>query len=388
MGNRTKGIFNRDITVRPRPKTPVAAPDAPVVAQPTENRTEGIFKRDPQTTTQTQTSTEPNQGFWAWMNKTYHPSVSQVGRAALDDVSFGFADPIRSKLTGENVDDLRKQSADAQAAMGPAGYVMNAATYALPGLGEGKAFVAAPAKILGAVTKRLAPYIGRYGAAGTEAAAVNAISTAGHEVANPNGPNFTGIDPYHVAWNSALGFPLGVGGQALGDTVAAGSRPVLDWMTRKGGRSSEQWPSDWRQRAATGDATLQPDIQAAQTLTPPGPTRDALGDLNTALRQSTAPGPGARALQAGALAGGSWAGFSHLNSLLEGFGGAGLGTLLADRVVGPLASGVNTIDRNINVGQAFDRLYPMYTGARPPTTDMSAWAPFIRQSVIGGDDQR
>jgi hypothetical protein len=52
----------------------------------------------------------------------------------------------------------------------------------------------------------------------------------------------------------------------------------------------------------------------------------------------------------------------------------------------PGAKAINTVDRNINVGQALDQLYPaLYGPQKTPALDTSGWANAIRQLSIGGE---
>ena len=158
-----------------------------------------------------------------WVTKTYSPNASDVGRAALDDVTFGFADPTRAYLTGENVADLRARTADSQAALGPMGAVINAGTYALPG--------GVVAKGLGAVGKagKVAGALGRYGAGAVEGGAASGTSSLGHQVGEH-------VDPLKIAEDTAKGAAFGVGGQIIGDAAAAAARNVSNYVRGSPGR--------------------------------------------------------------------------------------------------------------------------------------------------------
>jgi hypothetical protein len=311
-----------------------------------------------------------------WLTKTYSPSASQVGSAALDDVSFGTADYLQSRLTGENVGNIRARTADAQAALGPMGPVVNALTYAIPGGGEAKlAFT--PGKYLGKAAQAAAPYIGRYGAAAAEGGTAAAASSIGHQVGDPNG-----IDALKVAKDTGFGVAGGALAQSVGDAAAATGRPIVDLITGKDGRSSEAW--NWRTRAASGDPTLPSDVANQQVFRASNdPAQPALANLQTALSQSTDPGAGFNAVaSATGLATGAAGmdkGMDWVSALVPG-GVAGAATKYMGE---PLARGINTIDRNINVGQALDQTYPaLYPNAS--TTDTSGWANALRQGWIGG----
>jgi hypothetical protein len=78
------------------------------------------------------------QSWRDWATKAYSPTGTDYSNAALDDLSMGSADYGQSKLTGENIDAIRARTARSQAALGPMGPIVNAATY-----------VAGPGKILG-----------------------------------------------------------------------------------------------------------------------------------------------------------------------------------------------------------------------------------------------
>jgi hypothetical protein len=310
-----------------------------------------------------------------WVTKTYSPTFSDAGRAALDDVSFGTADYARSKLTGENIDDLRARTADSQAAMGPMGPVVNALTYAVPGAGVAKGLEAA--NMAGKVAAR----VGRYGAGALEGATTNAASSVGHQAGGY-------IDPLKVAKDAGAGAAFGVGGQVVGDASAAAVRNISNYVRGSPGRSGEAW--DWRARAASGDPTLQSDVAISRaTLPADHPAQGPLAKTQDALAQSTDPG-----MVAHATTGlGSWA--------AARYGGGGEVTQAILGAAGPFASKyfvnkpaqmINTADRNINVGQSMDQLYPaLYgpqtspTGAPRPALDTSGWANAVRQGAIGGE---
>jgi hypothetical protein len=307
-----------------------------------------------------------------WVTKTYSPSASQVGRAALDDVSFGTADYARSKLTGENIADLRAQTEDAQTAMGPMGPVVNAATYIIPGTGVAKGL-----KAVGAAGK-VAGALGRYGVAALEGGTANAASSVGHQAGGY-------IDPLKVAKDTATGTVFGVGGQAAGDAAAAAMRNVSNYVRGSPGRGGEKW--DMRTRAAEGDPTLPGDVGLYQkTLASDDPAQPALARTQAALNQSVEPGRMADAVYAGTGALGAAFGAPPDYALLGGIGGLTAGGVTRYTLGAPGAKAINTIDRNINVGQALDQLYPaLYGPQKNPALDTSGWADAVRQFAIGGE---
>jgi hypothetical protein len=314
-----------------------------------------------------------------WLTKTYSPSASQVGSAALDDVSFGTADAIQSKITGENVGNIRARTADAQAALGPMGPVVNALTYAVPGTGELK-FAVTPGRLIHSAAELA--NAGRYGTAAVEGGTAAALSSAGHQAGDPNG-----IDALKVAKDAGWGAAGGTVMQGLGDVTAPVAQKVGNWATGKPGTSSEQWSSNpqdnWRARAAAGDPTLQGDIAVSQaTLPPDHPAQPALAKVQGALAQPTDPGNVAHAVTgAGAWYGSKLLGGDELTQLAAG----GISPFASKYFVNKPAQMINTVDRNINVGQSMDQLYPALTNNPASTTDTSGWANALRQGWIGGE---
>ena len=285
-----------------------------------------------------------------WFTKTYDPSVKQVGTAALDDFSFGGADWAQSKYTGENIADIRARTADAQAALGPMGPIINAATYMAPGLGESKLAFAVPGRLISKGAQKLAPTIGRYGAAAAEGGTATGLSSAVHQ----GGADTFDIDK--VIKDTAKGVALGVAGQGLGDVTAPAVQRVADYVSGKPGRGAEQW--DWRTRAAAGDPILPAEVAVQQAVLPADhPAQPALSKVQGALAQSTQPG-----LVADAATG---AGGFGVNYALGGADNAAANWLstagpaaFSRFGVNPVARTVNQFDRNLNVGQSLDQLYP------------------------------
>jgi hypothetical protein len=303
-----------------------------------------------------------------WATKTYSPTVAQGGRAALDDVSFGGADWARSKLTGENIADLRAQTADAQAALGPMGPIVNAATYMAPG---------APGRLISKGAGKLASVVGRYGAAAAEGGAASGLSSAVHQ----GGSDTFDIDK--VIKDTAKGVALGTAAQGVGDVTAPAVQRVGDYVTGKPGTASEQW--DWRTRAAAGDPTLPNDVNLQQAASPPNdPAQPGLAKLQGALAQPTEPGSVADAATAGAGFGVNYA-LGGADNPVANWVSAGLPALYSRFGGNPAARAINTYDRNINVGQALDQLYPaLYPKQGASTTNVSGWADSLRDLTTGG----
>ena len=314
-----------------------------------------------------------------WVTKTYSPTATDFGNSALDDISFGGADYAQSKLTGENLQDIRARTANSQAAMGPMGPVLNAATYAVPGGGEAK-LLATPGKFIGKGAQLLAPKIGRYGAAAAEGGTASALSSIGHQAGDPNG-----IDALKVAKDTGKGIAGGVVFQGLGDVTAPAIQRVGNYVTGKPGTGAEQW--DWRTRAAAGDPTLPAEVATQQAVLPADhPAQPALAQTRGALAQTTDPGYAAHLTQGLVGAGAAKLGVGdHIDPFLSMAGTGGIGALTSKVVGNPVATAINTFDRNTNLGQSFDQLYPALTGNKASTTDTSGWANALRQGWIGGE---
>jgi hypothetical protein len=312
-----------------------------------------------------------------WATKTYYPTMKDVGSAALDDVSFGTADLGQAAAIGESVDAIRKRTAASQAALGPMGPVINALTYAVPGLGEAKA-VAVPGRAISALAKATRPALGRYGAAAAEGGAANAASSIGHQVGGENG-----IDWSKVGIDTATGAAVGPVAQTVGDVTAPTVRRVADYVSGKPGRAAgAPWWEDLRHRSLAGE-NITPDLSRVQQTLRPGSAGDrAIQDVSDAAAASIEPGwmsKGARAATTlgaggyGLLKSGGWGG-------LAGMAGADrFNAALTD----PIARFVNRADRKINVNQAFDQFYPAMRDS-PVTTNVEPWADALRQLSIGG----
>ena len=314
-----------------------------------------------------------------WVTKTYAPTPQDYGNAALDDVSFGTADLAQSGVTGENLQDIRARTANSQAALGPMGPIVNAMTYAIPGGGEVKA-LATPGKFIGKAAQSLAPKIGRYGAAAAEGGTASALSSIGHQAGNPDG-----IDALQVAKDTAKGAAGGVLFQGAGDVTAPAIQRVGTYVTGKPGTGAEQW--DWRTRAAAGDPTLPAEVATQQAVLPADhPAQPALAKVQGALAQTTDPGYAAHLTQGLVGAGAAKLGVGdHIDPFLSMAGAGSVGALTSKLVGNPAATAINTFDRNTNLGQSFDQLYPALTGNKAAVTDTSGWANALRQGWAGGE---
>jgi hypothetical protein len=99
------------------------------------------------------------------------------------------------------------------------------------------------------------------------------------------------------------------------------------------------------------------------------------------LGQSTAPGYVAGGVKNAAAAAAGGLGLQG-QGWLGGLFGASTAKQLAPWIVDPVARGINTVDRRINVNRAIDELYPAM-GANRVTTNVEPWADAIRQWSIG-----
>jgi hypothetical protein len=128
-------------------------------------------------------------------------------------------------------------------------------------------------------------------------------------------------------------------------------------------------------------------VRRQQTFRAPNdPAQPGLAKLQSALSQSVEPGAGANAIYGATGIAGGYLGVPHDYALLGGIGGLTAGGLTKQAFGAPGARVINTVDRNINVGQSLDQLYPaLYGPQSPPALDTSGWADAIRQLSIGGE---
>lgn len=246
-------------------------------------------------------------------------------------------------------------------------------------------YMAGPGKVLGPLAGKLAPVAGRYGAAATEGVAANAVDEFGNQVGSNQPVNYWDTGKHILA-----GAPASIVGQGVGDLTAPIIRRVSNYAAGLPGRAAEQW--DWRglppdQAQARIDDYRQ--MAPPASVAPGTPADKALTDTSNALAQSTDPGLVAHATQGIGTAAAAKFGLSpYLDPAghLAEMAGLGSGGAISAFGVNPIARGVNTIDKNINTGQAFDRLYPALTGQQS-TVDTTGWANALRQGWIGQQSQ-
>ena len=289
-----------------------------------------------------------------------------TGKAGELARSFGISN------TTPSVAQLRAETKQDRADVGP---VVSA-------LADTAGYMTGVGKVLGPAAGKLAPVAGRYGAAAVEGAAANAIDVAGSHLGSDQPLNLWDAGKHIVAGGVA-----GVAGQGVGDLTAPVIRRVGNFVQGLPGRGGEQW--DWR-TAADPQAKIDDYRVAAPpaSVAPGSPQDKALADTSKALAQSTDPGMVAHlATGAGTTAAAKFGLTPYLDSIsglaeAGGFGAGGVSALVGN----PIARGINTVDKNINVGQSFDKLYPALTG-QPSTVDTSNWANLLRQGWIGQQAQ-
>ena len=268
-----------------------------------------------------------------------------------------------------NVAQLRAETKQDRTDVGPVATAL--ADTAGYGMGVGK--------LLGPLAGETAPLVGRYGAAAVEGAGANAVDVFG---------NHLGSDQQLNLWDAGKHIAAGgVAGQGVGDLTAPVIRRVGNYVQGLPGRGAEQW--DWRTAADPQAKIDEYRAAAPPTSVAPGTQADkALTDTSKALSQSTEPGIGAHiATGVGTTAAAKFGLAPYLDQIsglaeASGFGAGGVSALVGN----PIATGINRIDKNINVGQSFDRLYPALTGQQS-TVDTSGWADAIRQGWIGQQAQ-
>jgi hypothetical protein len=321
-----------------------------------------------------------------WMTKTYSPTAYDVGTSALDDVSMGSADWLQSKATGEDVGKIRARTADAQAAMGPAGPLLNAVTYAVPGGGEAKALNVAraltPGKYLGKAAEVASPYIGKYGAAATEGAIASGASSAGHQLGSDDDLSTIAEN---VGEDMTKGAVFGVGGQAVGrglqrvgDTGAV--RRVADYVKGNPGRAEDPYFGSIRTASNMG-ADVGNDLINEIVQRPQGdPMQPGLSSAYTASQQSVEPGPMAKATANAARYGAKMAEVHALGPvgwLMDSPGN------WIQRKVENAAVNSNLRARNAAVQGGLDQAAA--TGPQGPLTyDTRSWPRAWSQFAIGG----
>ena len=298
------------------------------------------------------------QSWRDWATKTYSPTATDYGNAALDDVSMGSADYMQAGYGGEDVDKIRQRTAASQAALGPMGPIVNAATY-----------VAGPGKILGplaAIGKGAKAGVGAVRAA-IEGGAAGAISSEGHDLGGDKSPTERAWDATKQGAKSAA---LGVTGNLAGHGAVKVFQPAFDAAQGAPGRVNDPIFSELR-KASTRGENISPDVQWFQ---------DTYGhDMSPVLdAQKTGTGPATNLTRMASNLAGKWAA-THIPgvgqmSLFSNTPGE-LGEAAHDAVVNRI--------RNYTTQKAFDQVYPNVAGS-PLHADTSGWKSAIRQGFIGG----
>jgi hypothetical protein len=298
------------------------------------------------------------QSWRDWATKTYSPTATDYGNAALDDVSMGSADYGQSKLTGENVAAIRARTAASQAALGPMGPIVNAATY-----------VAGPGKILGplaAIGKGAKAGV-KAGRAGVEAFGAGAASSEGHDLGSDKDQTTRAWD---AAKEGAETVPFGVAGNWAGRGTAKVFQSGFDSAQGAPGRAGDPWFGDMRKASAQGQ-DISPAVQQFQQDTgyDMSPVTDAQKIGTGPLTDLTRKG----ANLAGRVAATHVPGVGQMSWFSSKPGE--LGEWAHDKVVDRI--------RNYATQKAFDQVYPNVAGS-PLHADTSGWSNAIRQGFIGG----
>ena len=296
------------------------------------------------------------QSWRDWATKTYSPTATDYGNAALDDVSMGSADYGQSKLTGENVAAIRARTAASQAALGPMGPIVNAATY-----------VAGPGKILGplaAIGKGAKAGV-KAVRAGVEAFGAGAASSEGHDLGSDKDQTTRAVD---AAKEGLETVPFGVAGNWAGRGTAKVFQSGFDSAQGAPGRAGDPWFGDMRKASARGE-DISPAVQQFQ--------QDTGYDMSPVLdAQKIGTGPITDLTRKGAnLAGRVVAGKLQPLTYFSSKPGE-LGEWAHDKVVDRI--------RNYSTQNAFDQVYPNVAGS-PLHADTSGWERAIRQGMIGAN---
>ena len=320
-----------------------------------------------------------------WATKTYSPSMTDVGNAALDDVSMGTADWAQSKATGQDLDTIRQRTAASQKALGPMGPILNAATYVIPGTGEGK--IAAKlgwlgaGKALGKVAEITKPVIGKVGAAATEGSLASGLSSAGHQL----GTNETwGDEGENVAADMTKGAIFGTGGHYVGTGIRniadiPAVRNVADYVNSNPGRGSTYGTI---RTASNMGADVRADI-AAEHAFAPDPAKAGLQAAQDAASMSTAPGPVGKA----AMSAADYATRLASSHVIGPFGWFARGPAeWASGKVGDAVTAINQHAKNQAVQAGLDQAIRDSTGQRL-TVNTSGFPDFWTQASAGGARQ-
>ena len=298
------------------------------------------------------------QSWRDWATKTYSPTATDYGNAALDDVSMGSADYGQSKLTGENVAAIRARTAASQAALGPMGPIVNAATY-----------VAGPGKILGplaAIGKGAKAGV-KAGRAGVEAFGAGAASSEGHDLGSDKDQATRAVD---AAKEGLETVPFGVAGNWAGRGTAKVFQSGFDSAQGAPGRAGDPWFGDMRKASARGE-DISPAVQQFQQGTgyDMSPVLDA---------QKIGTGPISDLTRLGSNYAGKWAA-----SNIPGVGPMSYFSRTPGRIGEAAHDAVVDRIRNYSTQKAFDQVYPNVAGS-PLHADTSGWERAIRQGMIGG----
>jgi hypothetical protein len=290
-----------------------------------------------------------------WATKTYSPTASDYGSAALDDVSMGSADYGQAKLTGEDINAIRRRTAASQAALGPMGPVVSAVTY-----------VAGPGKVLGplaAIGKGAKAGV-KAGRAALEGFGAGAISSEGHDLGSDKSQTERATDAVKQGAESAV---AGVGGNWIGRGTAKVLQPAFDAAQGAPGRAGDPWFGDMRTASAQGQ-DISPAVRQFQ--------QDTGHDLSPVLdAQKIGTGPISDLARKGAnLTGRVVAGKIQPLTYFSSKPGE-LGEWAHDSVLNRV--------RNYATQKAFDQVYPAVAGS-PLRGDTGGWTRAIQQGLIGG----
>jgi hypothetical protein len=289
-----------------------------------------------------------------WATKTYYPTATDYGNAALDDVSMGTADYLQAGYGGGDLAAIRARTAASQAALGPMGPIVNAATY-----------VAGPGKILGplvAIGKGANVGV-KAGRAALEGFGAGAISSEGHDLGSDKPFDQRAWDAAKQGTESAV---AGVGGNWLGRGTAKVLQPAFDAAQGAPGRGGDPWFSKLREASVRGE-DISPDVEWFQ--------QQSGQDMSPVLNaQKIGTGPLTDLTRKGANYAGRVAA-SHVSPMSWISNKPGeIGEWAHDAVINRV--------RNYATQKAFDQVYPNVAGS-PLHGDTSGWTQAIQQGLIG-----
>lgn len=194
-------------------------------------------------------------------------ALSDVGRVAADDLTFGFADPAIGYLSGQ---DERGMTQQARQRMGWAATPLD-----LTAMVEGSPALAG--KVVSGA-KGFVPAVSRAVGYGAEGAGQAALSAVGHGE----------TDPGKIGEQAAIGSALGAGGSAVGGKVAS-------WAERRALKAAQPFKTSADIEAASGAKYKQVDQSGASY--PRDQTDTLLQGLDRTLVENTAtPGLDDRAI--------------------------------------------------------------------------------------------